>query len=74
MATNNIDTSEFISFGCDGTSVNICTRGGVMKLLEEHLGRPLQWLVCQLYANKLLLRYLFQYFDGNATTSGFCSN
>ena len=39
--------------GCDGTSVNTGHKGGVMRLLEEHFERPLQWFVCLLHMSCL---------------------
>ena len=44
--------------GCDGTVVNTGTHGGVLRLIETKLGRPLSWFVCQLHANELPLRHL----------------
>jgi len=45
--------------GCDGTNVNTGAVGGVIRLLEEHLNRPLQWLVCMMHANELPLLTIF---------------
>ena len=44
--------------GCDGTAVNTGIRGGIIRLLEVALNRPLQWFVCQLHANELPLKHL----------------
>jgi len=65
---NNIATSEVTAVGCDGTNVNTGKKGGVITMLENKIGRPLQWLVCQLHANELPLRHLLQHLDG--PTSG----
>jgi hypothetical protein len=51
--------------GCDGTNVNTGVHGGVIRLLELHLKRPVQWFICLLHANELPLRHLFTYLDGN---------
>ncbi len=59
---------EIIAVGCDGTVVNTGHKGGVIRLLEEELNKPLQWFVCQLHANELLLRHLIQHVDGSKTT------
>ena len=53
-----------IAIGCDGTNVNSGVKGGVIRLLELELGRPLQWLICLLHANELPLRHLLQKLDG----------
>lgn len=54
--------------GCDGTVVNTGRHGGVIRLLEIKLKRPLQWFVCLLHFNELPLRHLFEKIDG--ATSG----
>lgn len=54
--------------GCDGTAVNTGVWGGVVRLLEEQLGRPVQWDICLLHYNELPLRHLLQKLDGH--TSG----
>lgn len=48
----------------EGTNVNTGRKSGVIVLLEKYLQNPIQWLICQLYANELPLRHLFQHFDG----------
>lgn len=53
---------------CDGTPVNTGRVGGIIKLIEIQLNRPLQWLICQLHMNELLFKHVFTYIDGN--TSG----
>lgn len=68
METNNIVTSDIVAIGCDGTVVNTGFRTGVIRQIEEHLKNPLQWFICQLHANELPLRHLFQHLDGK--TSG----
>lgn len=65
---NEVSIGELIAVGCDGTVVNTGPHGGVIHLLELHIKRPLQWLICQLHANELPLRHLVRYLDGN--TSG----
>ena len=63
-----IATTNLRAIGCDGTNVNTGWKSGAIRLLEERLRKPMQWLVCQLHANELLLRHLFQHRDGK--TSG----
>lgn len=62
----NLDSLEVI--GCDGTNTNTGRKGGVIVLLELKIHKPLQWFICQLHANELPLRHLFQHLDGG--TSG----
>lgn len=53
--------------GCDGTAVNTGYKGGIIRLLELHLKRPLQWFICLLHGNELPLRHLFEHLDGHTT-------
>ena len=50
-----ITFADLAVVGCDGTQVNTVALGGVIRLMELELGRPLQWLVCKLHAYELLL-------------------
>lgn len=68
FVTNSIDLSQLIVIGCDGTITNTGRKGGVIRLLEVELKRPLQWFVCQLHGNELPLRHLLEHIDG--TTAG----
>jgi len=43
---------------CDGTAVNTGKYNGVIRKIELHLGRPLQWLICSMHANELPWRKL----------------
>jgi hypothetical protein len=65
---NNTSLHNLIALGADGTNVNTGFQNGVFRLLELHLGRPLQWLVCMFHCNELPLRHLMMHLDG--TTSG----
>jgi hypothetical protein len=57
-----------VAVGCDGTAVNTGINAGVIRLMEQTLRKPLQWLICLLHANELPLRHLIQSLDGR--TSG----
>ena len=73
ITQSNLNISELAAIGCDGTNVNTGKSGGVIRLLEEKLGKPLQWFVCLLHANKLPLRRLIQVLDGPTSGSkAFC--
>jgi len=67
LTENNIDLSKIIALGCDGTNVNTGKNDGIIRLLKEQFGRPLQWLICQLHGNELPLRHLLQHLDGVTT-------
>jgi hypothetical protein len=68
FASKNIITDNIVAIGCDGTAVNTGPKGGILRLFEKHLNRPLQWLICLLHANELPLRHLIHELDGK--TSG----
>ena len=53
-----------MAVGCDGTNSNTNANGGLIRLLEELLGRPMQWLVCLQHRNELPLKHLIQKLDG----------
>lgn len=59
---------ELFLVGCDGTAVNTGPKGGIIRCLEDKLGRSLQWAICLLHFNELPFRSLFQTIDG--VTSG----
>lgn len=64
----NISMDGLVAIGCDGTNVNVGKYGGIIRMLEKRLGRPLQWIICLLHMNELPFRHLFEHIDG--TTSG----
>lgn len=58
---------DTLAIGCDGTVTNTGKYGGVIRLLEKRLHRPLQWIICLLHFNELPLRHLFSKLDGTTT-------
>ena len=46
------------AIGGDSTNVNTGWSGGVMRWVEEKLGRRLVWIVCVLHTGELPLRHL----------------
>ncbi|GBM01493.1 hypothetical protein AVEN_209305-1 [Araneus ventricosus] len=54
--------------GCDGTNVNTRHKGGIIRLMEPDLNRPLQWCICFFHTNELPLHHLLNCLDGS--TSG----
>lgn len=65
MESHSADFSNLMVIGCDGTNVNTGWKGGVIRLLETQLNKPLQWSVCLLHTNELPLRHLLQKLDGH---------
>ena len=57
-----------LAIACDGINISTGALGGVIRLLKEQLGGPLQWLLYLLHTNELLLRKFLQNLDG--VTSG----
>ena len=43
--THDIDLQSLMIIGCDGTTVNTGWKGGVIRLFETQIGRPLQWSI-----------------------------
>jgi len=64
LLDNETATKDLVAIGCDGTNVNTGVTGGIIRLLEIQLGRPLHWFICMLHANELPLRHLIQRLDG----------
>ena len=72
LKSKDIIMDDIVAIGSDGTAVNTGSTGGVNRLLELKLNRPLHWFICQLHANELPLRNLFQKLDGKTSgPSGF---
>ena len=65
--TNSIESLSVLV--CDSTNNNNTgKRNGIIRKLEESLGRPLQWLVCLLHFNELPFRKYFATVDIGTTT------
>lgn len=59
---------DFSAIGCDGTVTNTGHTGGIIRLIEERLNRPLQWLICELHLNELPFKALFAALDGDTSS------
>jgi len=64
---------------CDGTNNNTGVRNGIIRKMEEALGRPLQWLICLLHCNELPFRKFMSTVDkarttGPSTSTGIISS
>lgn len=67
LSGRDISLEKLVVIGCDGTAVNTGCKNGLIRRIEMHLGKPLQWAVCLLHFNELPFRHLFQYLDGKST-------
>lgn len=68
LTKKNVSLASLVAIGCDGTAVNTGVKGGIIRLIEETINRPLHWFVCLLHSNELPLRHLIDELDGR--TSG----
>lgn len=60
----HIKYDDIFAIGCDGTVTNTGPKGGVIRIFEDRLHRPVQWLICLLHLNELPLRHLILKLDG----------
>jgi hypothetical protein len=67
LTENGMSANNTVAVRYDGTNVNTGRNGGVIWLLEDYCKKPLQWLVCELHANELPVRYLLEHLDGTTT-------
>ena len=67
LSANHKEKSNIIAIGCDGTGVKTGAKGGAIRMIELKLNKPVHWFICQLQANELPLRHLFQTLDGKTT-------
>ena len=64
LRENNMQTQPIVCIGADGTNSNVGAENGAIHYLEMILGKPLHYLICQLYGNELPFRAVFYYYDG----------
>ena len=57
-------TETLLAVGTDGENKNTGWDNGAIKLLEDHLERPLSWVVCLLHFNERWFTNLFEDQDG----------
>lgn len=65
LADLNISLDKLCIVGGDGCNTNTGHVAGVMRKLEEKLGRPLARAICLLHLLELLLKKLFVFWFGN---------
>ena len=75
LSANHKEKNNIIAIGCDGTAVNTGAKGGAIRMIGLKLNKPVHWFICQLHANELSLRHLFQILDGKGTgPKGYSGN
>lgn len=69
FASQHIELNELVAIGCDGASTNTGSQAGVLKLIEEHLNRPVHWIVCMLHMNEIVFNKIFVGEDGKTKSA-----
>lgn len=77
IETNSVESLQGVV--CDGTNLNTGKTNGIIRKLEENLGRPLQWLICLLHCNELPFRRFLTNIEcatstGPSTSTGVISS
>ena len=67
LSANHKNKNNIIAIEYDGTAVHTGAKGGATRMIELKLNKPVHWFRCQLHANELPLRHLFQTLDGKTT-------
>ena len=67
LSANHKEKNTIIAIGYDGNAVNTGAKEGALRMIELNLNKPVYWFICQLHANELPLRHLFQTLDGKTT-------
>lgn len=62
------EPKSLFAIGCDGTCTNIGVNGGVIRLFEEKLKRPLHWIICIFHLLDIILGDVFCILDGRTTS------
>ena len=71
MREVGVDESlQFLS--ADSTNSNTGWKAGIISIIEKKLGRKVNWNICALHTNELLLRHLMELLDGKTDSkTGF---
>lgn len=64
----SINLSNLIGVCCDGEPKNTGRYTGILRSMENQLGKPLHWFVCSLHSNESVFRHFFEKVDGSRTT------
>ena len=68
VKSKGIDKSSQ-AIGGDSTNVNTGWEGGAMHWVEIKLGPKLNWFVCALHTNELMLQHLMTALDGKTLSN-----
>lgn len=68
FTSKELSLDDLIAVCSDGEVTNTGTDGGILRLLEHHLGRPLHWFICLLHFNELPYRHLHNAVEQSVTT------
>lgn len=68
FTSNNLSLDNLIAVCSDGEVTNTGTTGGILRLIEVHLDRPIHWFVCLLHFNELPFRHLYNAIEKSVTT------
>lgn len=68
FASKDISLENLIAVCSDGENTNTGPSGGVLRLIECHLGRPIHWFICLLHFNELPYRHLYNAVEKSVTT------
>lgn len=66
--TKGLSLDELFGICSDGEVTNTGTSGGILRLFEEHLNRPIHWFICLLHFNELPFRHLYDALEKSVTT------
>lgn len=66
--SKDISLENLIAVCSDGEVTNTGTDGGILRLIETHLARPIHWFVCLLHFNELPFRHLYKAVEQSVTT------
>lgn len=67
FTTKNISLDALVALGCDGAAVNTGHIKGIIRRFEEHLNRPLHWIICMLHLNERTFGNILEDIDGTTT-------
>lgn len=68
FTAKGLSLDQLIGICSDGEPANTGVEGGVIRLFEKHMNRPLHWFICLLHFNELPFRHLFDALEKTATT------
>lgn len=68
FTSKQISLEHLIGVCSDGEVTNTGTSGGILRLIECHLGRPIHWFICLLHFNELPFRHLYNAIEKSVTT------